>query len=157
MKIYVGGRRSSFSHNRYLEDVKKCSKPGSVTEKAILRDQIRKKGLFALCEPNFQVSNNEVSEKRCYDDEFSHTHLLKHGEGMDSSMYGSTHRMREQEGEVSDLSSLDAQIEYSVGKGEHCDKPEYVISTDSRLETKAKENVSNPTIGLPSDNHGTKR
>ena len=50
--------------------------------------------------------------------------------------------MRDREGEVSDLSSLDAQIEYSGGKGEHCDKPENVISTDSRLETKAKEAIA---------------
>ncbi|KAI4357670.1 hypothetical protein L6164_001604 [Bauhinia variegata] len=40
-------RRSSFSHNRYLEEVEKCSKPGSVIEKkAILEAHFKKKGLF---------------------------------------------------------------------------------------------------------------
>lgn len=39
-------RRSSFSHNRYLEEVEKCSKPGSVTEKkAYFEAHFRRKAL----------------------------------------------------------------------------------------------------------------
>ncbi|XVE74708.1 hypothetical protein DITRI_Ditri12bG0039100 [Diplodiscus trichospermus] len=40
-------RRSSFSHNRYLEEVEKCSKPGSVIEKkAYFEAHFRKKALL---------------------------------------------------------------------------------------------------------------
>ncbi|KAI4313792.1 hypothetical protein L6164_026745 [Bauhinia variegata] len=40
-------RRSSFSHNRYLEELEKCSKPGSVIEKKeILEAHFKKKGPF---------------------------------------------------------------------------------------------------------------
>ncbi|CAL9240234.1 unnamed protein product [Arabidopsis halleri] len=39
-------KRSSFSHNRYLEEVDKCSKPGSVTEmKAHFEAHFKKKGI----------------------------------------------------------------------------------------------------------------
>lgn len=39
-------RRSSFSHNKYLEEVDKCSKPGSVTEmKAHFEAHFKKKGI----------------------------------------------------------------------------------------------------------------
>ncbi|XP_047968571.1 protein WVD2-like 7 [Salvia hispanica] len=180
-------RRSSFSHNRYLEEVERCSKPGSVTEKkAILEAHFRKKGLFGLCSPRirsdvvYQVSDNEASEKRCYGDEFVHTHSPKHDEGMDSFACGSEHGMREQEGEVSDSSSLVAQIEYKhddardfdcfsergTVEEEHRDNPGSVLSMDSRSETEVDEaldrgaansdmdNVSNPSISLLSDNHG---
>ncbi|XP_057765899.1 protein WVD2-like 7 isoform X2 [Salvia miltiorrhiza] len=174
-------RRSSFSHNRYLEEVEKCSKPGSVTEKkAILEAHFRKKGLFGLCSPgsrsetDCQTSDNEASEKRCYDDDFMHTHSPKLDERLDDSASGSEHELREQEAEVSGSSSLDAQIEYSCDNArdvdyfsergmveeEHHSKPRM----DSRLETEVKEaldldaansdtaDVSNPVIGLLSDN-----
>ncbi|XP_042003299.1 protein WVD2-like 7 isoform X2 [Salvia splendens] len=171
-------RRSSFSHNKYLEEVEKCSKPGSVTEKkAILEAHFRKKGLFGLSSPgsrtetDYHTSDNEASEKRCYDDDFTHTHSPKRDERPDSC----EHDLREQgEGEVSVSSSLDGQIEYScdnardsdclelsrsveyscdnardsdcfsergIGEEEHCDKPESVLSMDSILETEAKEAI----------------
>ncbi|RDX73982.1 Protein WVD2-like 7, partial [Mucuna pruriens] len=42
-------RRSSFSHNRYLEEVEKCSKPGSVIEKkAYFEAHFKKKGIFGF-------------------------------------------------------------------------------------------------------------
>ncbi|TKY59038.1 WVD2 1 [Spatholobus suberectus] len=42
-------RRSSFSHNRYLEEVEKCSKPGSVIEKkAYFEAHFKKKGIFGI-------------------------------------------------------------------------------------------------------------
>ena len=42
-------RRSSFSHNRYLEEVEKFSKPGSVIEKkAYFEAHFKKKGLFGI-------------------------------------------------------------------------------------------------------------
>lgn len=42
-------RRSSFSHNRYLEEVEKCSKPGSVIQKkAYFEAHFKKKGIFGI-------------------------------------------------------------------------------------------------------------
>ncbi|KAL2344753.1 hypothetical protein Fmac_006038 [Flemingia macrophylla] len=42
-------RRSSFSHNRYLEEVEKYSKPGSVIEKkAYFEAHFKKKGIFGI-------------------------------------------------------------------------------------------------------------
>jgi len=42
-------RRSSFSHNRYLEEVEKCSKPGSVIQKkAYFEAHFKKKGILGI-------------------------------------------------------------------------------------------------------------
>lgn len=42
-------RRSTFSHNRYLEEVEKCSTPGSVIKKkAYFEAHFKKKGLFGI-------------------------------------------------------------------------------------------------------------
>ncbi|XP_047173705.1 protein WVD2-like 7 [Vigna umbellata] len=42
-------RRSSFSRNRYLEEVEKCSKPGSVIQKkAYFEAHFKKKGIFGI-------------------------------------------------------------------------------------------------------------
>lgn len=42
-------RRSSFSHNRYLEEVEKCSKPGSVIEKkAYFEAHFKRKGMLGF-------------------------------------------------------------------------------------------------------------
>ncbi|KAF7827681.1 protein WVD2-like 7 isoform X1 [Senna tora] len=42
-------RRSSFSHNKYLEEVEKCSKPGSVIEKkAYFEAHFKKRGLLGF-------------------------------------------------------------------------------------------------------------
>ncbi|KAL8035073.1 hypothetical protein ABFX02_12G073500 [Erythranthe guttata] len=53
-------RRSSFSHNRYLEEVEKCSKPGLVIEKkAYFEARFRNKGIMGLNSPE---SRNEIAE-----------------------------------------------------------------------------------------------
>ncbi|XP_050373248.1 protein WVD2-like 7 [Argentina anserina] len=57
-------RRSAFSHNRYVEEVEKCMKPGSVTErKAYFEAHFKKKGLprpnLAEC---YRVCRNDASE-----------------------------------------------------------------------------------------------
>jgi len=63
-------RRSSFSHNRYLEEVEKYSKPGSVIEKrAILEAHFKRRALLSQssCESRnsgaeCQTSGNDLSE-----------------------------------------------------------------------------------------------
>ncbi|KAF1873246.1 hypothetical protein Lal_00016392 [Lupinus albus] len=63
-------RRSSFSHNRYLEEVEKCSKPGSVTEKkAYFEAHFKKKGLRGIIpsagqeRSDISTSENDGSER----------------------------------------------------------------------------------------------
>ncbi|XP_054822840.1 protein WVD2-like 7 [Prosopis cineraria] len=57
-------RRSSFSHNRYLEEVEKCSKPGSVIEKkAYFEAHFKKKGLLGFNIPvNHDGSDQTTGE-----------------------------------------------------------------------------------------------
>ncbi|XP_061992823.1 protein WVD2-like 7 isoform X2 [Rosa rugosa] len=62
-------RRSAFSHNRYVEEVEKCMKPGSVIErKAYFEAHFKKKGLprpnLAECYSGtcYQVGENDVLE-----------------------------------------------------------------------------------------------
>lgn len=70
-------RRSSFSHNRYLEEVEKYSKPGSVTEKkAYFEAHFRRKALLSQSSPEFQngteyqTSENDASENMGNSEEF---------------------------------------------------------------------------------------
>ncbi|PIN16271.1 hypothetical protein CDL12_11084 [Handroanthus impetiginosus] len=73
-------RWSSFSHNRYLEEVEKYSKPGSVTEKkAYFEAHFRKKGFPGHISPEcrneieYQTSENDFSEKMGYDEDIDRT------------------------------------------------------------------------------------
>ncbi|XP_028758988.1 protein WVD2-like 7 [Neltuma alba] len=70
-------RRSSFSHNRYLEEVEKCSKPGSVIEKkAYFEAHFKKKGLLGFNIPVSQdgsdqtTSENDGSERISNQEDF---------------------------------------------------------------------------------------
>ncbi|KAM0986732.1 hypothetical protein ACFX2I_010917 [Malus domestica] len=70
-------KRSSFSHNRYVEEVEKCLKPGSVIErKAYFEAQFKKKGfpkpnlLKCYSGSNHQVCENDVLESDAYGEEF---------------------------------------------------------------------------------------
>ncbi|KAJ7954222.1 protein WVD2-like 7 isoform X1 [Quillaja saponaria] len=70
-------RRSSFSHNRYLEEVEKCLKPGSVIEKkAFLEAHFKKKGLLrnTSSESNngtdHRTSENDLSNRINYREDF---------------------------------------------------------------------------------------
>ncbi|OIW10208.1 hypothetical protein TanjilG_27959 [Lupinus angustifolius] len=70
-------RRSSFSHNRYLEEVEKCSKPGSVTEKkAYFEAHFKKKGLRGIIpsaghdRSDISTSENDGSERIGNQDDF---------------------------------------------------------------------------------------
>ncbi|KAJ6853612.1 protein WVD2-like 7 isoform X1 [Iris pallida] len=65
-------RRSSFSHNRYLEEVEKCSTPGSVTQKrAILEAHFKKKPLVPQTslehhdEVEYEATKDRVEQETC--------------------------------------------------------------------------------------------
>ncbi|KAL7090878.1 hypothetical protein ACP275_12G069600 [Erythranthe tilingii] len=65
-------RRSSFSHNRYLEEVEKCSKPGLVIEKkAYFEARFRNKGIMGLNSPETrnEIAEYQTSEKDDISDE----------------------------------------------------------------------------------------
>lgn len=73
-------RRSSFSHNRYLEEVEKYSTPGSVTQKrAILEAHFKKKPLVPQTslehqdEGEYQATKNHVGqETSCFEEFVDH-------------------------------------------------------------------------------------
>lgn len=91
-------RRSSFSHNRYLEEVEKCSKPGSVIEKkAYFEAHFKKKGLLR---PNssdchndgeYQTSENDVLESREEFEQVIEGSQSSHYAHFDESPKGSEH------------------------------------------------------------------
>lgn len=89
-------RRSSFSHNKYLEEVEKCSKPGSVIEKkAYFEAHFKKKGLRRPDSfeyyggTEYQVSCNGISDRSDCREEFDqnaneglhHPHFYESPEG----------------------------------------------------------------------------
>ena len=85
-------RRSSFSHNRYLEEVEKYSKPGSVTEKkAYFEAHFRRKKLMSQSSPecqsgiDYQTSENDTSENMGYNEEFEHNNEGIHSVQFDKS------------------------------------------------------------------------
>lgn len=90
-------RRSSFSHNRYLEEVEKYSKPGSVTEKkAYFEAHFKKRALLSQslseCQTGteYQTSENDVMENIGYREEFEHEEGI-HFANFDGSPGGSGH------------------------------------------------------------------
>lgn len=85
-------RRSSFSHNRYLEEVEKYSRPGSVTEKkAYFEAHFKRKALLSQssseCQDGIerQNSENESSENLGSQEEFEHLNEDRHMSGCDDS------------------------------------------------------------------------
>ncbi|PON78755.1 TPX2, C-terminal [Parasponia andersonii] len=89
-------RRSSFSHNRYLEEVEKCSKPGSVIEKkAYFEAHFKKKGLLRPDSfeyhsvTEYQGSENGVSDRNDWREEFEHANEVGHYSHFDESPEGS--------------------------------------------------------------------
>ncbi|KAJ0971585.1 hypothetical protein J5N97_019544 [Dioscorea zingiberensis] len=76
-------RRSSFSHNRYLEEVEKYSTPGSVTQKkAYFEAHFKKKGRLPYASPEgqnafaYQTTVDGIEDHMCYMEDY-----LDHGNG----------------------------------------------------------------------------
>ncbi|XP_022882022.1 protein WVD2-like 7 isoform X2 [Olea europaea var. sylvestris] len=91
-------RRSSFSHNKYLEEVEKYSKRGSVTEKkAYFEAHFRKRGLLGQrsseCQngTEYQCSENIISENAGYDEQHKHKDGANCSAHFDQSSHGSVH------------------------------------------------------------------
>lgn len=78
-------RRSSFTHNRYLEEVEKYSKPGSVTEKkAYFEERFRRRALLSQSSSEWQngtesqASENDGPENTGYEGDFEHVNETGH-------------------------------------------------------------------------------
>ncbi|KAH9794797.1 protein WVD2-like 7 [Citrus sinensis] len=88
-------RRSSFSHNRYLEEVERCSKPGSVVEKkAYFEAHFKRKARLVQEQSEcgnaveYHAGENDVLEnERCVDDyDNGSNHYDRYDEGSPESM-----------------------------------------------------------------------
>lgn len=88
-------RRSSFSHNRYLEEVERCSKPGSVIEKkAYFEAHFKRKARLVQEQSEcgnaveYHAGENDVLEnERCVDDyDNGSNHYDRYDEGSPESM-----------------------------------------------------------------------
>ncbi|KAL0408958.1 UNVERIFIED_CONTAM: protein WVD2-like 7 [Sesamum radiatum] len=91
-------RRSTFSRNRYLEDVEKYSKPGSVTEKkAYFEAHFRKKGFLGLNSPKcqneteYQTGENDIPEEMGNVEDINHMNGVSHSAPSDKIMDGLVH------------------------------------------------------------------
>ncbi|TXG57225.1 hypothetical protein EZV62_018538 [Acer yangbiense] len=116
-------RRSSFSHNRYLEEVEKCSKPGSVVEKkAYFEAHFKRKARLlqgsskCLNEGEYQTGENDVLDN----DEGS-------GDEFDIVIEASKYDRFEKNG----LENMDYRKEFNIGdEGSH----ESVLENAKRLQ-----------------------
>lgn len=122
-------RRSSFSHNRYLEEVEKCSKPGSVIEKkAYFEAHFKKKGLPRPSSyehhsgTEYQTSENDVLESVSSREEFGHlnegSHYAYFDESPEGSKYHGEYEVTESETENPGVSFSAAQIKLSLNNAD---------------------------------------
>ncbi|GMP83687.1 hypothetical protein CsSME_00037513 [Camellia sinensis var. sinensis] len=109
-------RRSSFSHNRYLEEVEKYSKPGSVTEKkAYFEAHFKRKALLSQssseCQTGieYQTSENDTTENTGYREEFEHINEGSQSVQFDRSSDGSEY---DGDSEVMELDKEDIGASY---------------------------------------------
>ncbi|KAK6122357.1 hypothetical protein DH2020_043867 [Rehmannia glutinosa] len=169
-------RRSSFSHNRYLEEVEKCSKPGSVTEKkAYFEAHFRKKGLLGLNSPDgqnetgYQSSENDVSERKANDEEIDRitnvvaTHAARFDESVDGSVHGGDHEFTKCEAEVFGTLFSEPQFELAsdctakvdcISEHVKLDDNEFgsLLSIDAKSGIEMKENIDGETTCLDTSN-----
>ncbi|PHT26420.1 hypothetical protein CQW23_33966 [Capsicum baccatum] len=90
-------RRSSFTQNRYLEEVEKCIKPSSVTEKrAYFEEFVRRRALLSQSSSDCQdgadsQASNDGSKNTDYEGDFEHVNEIGHS----SCFVGDSERVNE--------------------------------------------------------------
>lgn len=106
-------RRSSFSHNRYLEEVEKYSKPGSVTEKkAYFEAHFRKKALLSQSSSESQNGREDQTSENDdphYLEEFDNVNQSRHFTFFNESTYSSRY---DEESEVVECEREGAGVLY---------------------------------------------
>ncbi|KAF5727661.1 neurofilament heavy polypeptide-like isoform X1 [Tripterygium wilfordii] len=99
-------RRSSFSHNRYLEEVEKCSKPGSVIEKkAYFEAHFKKKAMLHQNSSGgqngreYDTSDNEVLENINYKEEYDNVNEGSEPASTNGGLLGNPNNWEDNNGE----------------------------------------------------------
>ncbi|KAG8382779.1 hypothetical protein BUALT_Bualt05G0112800 [Buddleja alternifolia] len=154
-------RWSSFTHNRYLEEVEKCSKPGSVTEKkAYFEARLKKKAISPKCriETISHTSENDISDQTDYNEE-----------QRDGLLHRQDTEILECETKVSGTSLFEPQIELACDNTnredcvrghvnvEEVDHAQLgsLISINSKSEIDMKSNLDGETANLDASNVST--
>ncbi|KAL3830800.1 hypothetical protein ACJIZ3_019602 [Penstemon smallii] len=157
-------KRSSFSHNRYLEEVDKFSKLRSVSEKkAYFEAHFRKKGIpgqgSPVCpdETEYQTSENDISEKS---DEVGHADVEDHFEPL---IYEPQIETLVDDNDEAECISEQVEVEEEGNHAKHGD----LLYLNSMPGTESKENfdgevadsdkshLSDITVGLLPENRFT--
>ncbi|XP_027099436.1 protein WVD2-like 7 isoform X1 [Coffea arabica] len=123
-------RRSSFSHNRYLEEVEKCSKPGSVTEKkAYFEAHFRRKALLSQnlseCQSGIDCQNSgseKLHNMGCEEDIENlneHSTVTSYDDSHDHSFDSQGHSFDERELELRKYELDYSASSYSKPESEH--------------------------------------
>ncbi|XP_010260134.1 PREDICTED: protein WVD2-like 7 isoform X2 [Nelumbo nucifera] len=105
-------RRSSFSHNRYLEEVEKCSKAGSVTQKkAYFEAHFKKKGLLLQTSSVSQNGMEHQTNENDILDHMSYMEELEQGnEGSHFANYDEISHNSDQHGKY-DIMGCEMEVE----------------------------------------------
>lgn len=120
-------RRSSFTHNRYLEEVEKYSKPGSVTEKkAYFEARFRRKALLRQSSSEgqngteSQASENDGHENTSYERDFEHVNDIGHSARFVENHYRSANILENEKYQTSENDVT--ENEGYAGDFEHVDE-----------------------------------
>ncbi|KAG5604005.1 hypothetical protein H5410_025497 [Solanum commersonii] len=130
-------RRSSFTHNRYLEEVEKYSKPGSVTEKkAYFEARLRKKALLRQSSSEWQngtesqVSENDGHENTSYEGDFKHVNEIGHSARFAENHDRSANLLEKEKYSENDVT----ENEGSAGEFEHVNEDGHSAQFDENID-----------------------
>uniref|UniRef100_A0A0V0IUF6 Putative micronuclear linker histone polyprotein-like n=1 Tax=Solanum chacoense TaxID=4108 RepID=A0A0V0IUF6_SOLCH len=130
-------RRSSFTHNRYLEEVEKYSKPGSVTEKkAYFEARLRKKALLRQSSSEWQngtesqVSENDGHENTSYEGDFEHVNEIGHSARFVENHDGSANLLENEKYSENDVT----ENEGYAGDFEHANEDGHSAHFDENID-----------------------
>ncbi|CAN4121692.1 unnamed protein product [Withania somnifera] len=124
-------RRSSFTHNWYLEEVEKYSKPGSVTEKkAYFEERFRRRTLLSQTSSEWQngteshASENDGPENTGYEGDFEHVNEIGHSARFVENHDRSTNLLENEKYHASESESYARDFEHvnEVGHSAHFDE-----------------------------------
>lgn len=146
-------RKSSFSHNRYLEEVEKYSKPGSVTEKkAYFEAHFRKKALLrqrlskSQNGTEYQNVENEGSENMDYVEDFDNfsgeIHFTHSEESPDGWEYNGECTVTRHEGEDTGVLYSENEIPTAMSRSDAVNiVSEYFKPGHDKLEEASQTDV----------------
>ncbi|VVA94874.1 unnamed protein product [Arabis nemorensis] len=141
-------RRSSFSHNKYLEEVDKCSKPGSVTEmKAHFEAHFKKKGVRVPVSLESQTWG--VRQTGELDDATESFEDYRSDESLSENTSQSDSPCNYEQEKCGQGKS---QCEYNEGSDHCASYDEIVVNSDDVIELDEEGGVDHGTLVFPLDN-----